>query len=428
MHKEFTLVTRNEAIARYQVDAFIYESREAFMDQVEEDTYFYIHEGDLTLTGNFVLDLERTEKGEYINGFIIIGNLDVSGNIVNDEGDYGPVLYVAGNVSCQSMLIGGSPVRVTGNVTAREVILLYYNHGWMQCDGVFRAPVMLVDDYYLMPGKKEITLFYYNDRNPASPEENEYAEDEDGDRIFSPRLRALLNNPLTTDVEELGRDLANGELVLASQERDAAWWAMKVGKNYRDLKRVPMAFRTRELCMQAMSHCIQALTWFPREYINEALAFEAAAKNGMALRYLPDELITRALCYLAVKHGGLLRTDIPERLYEPQLLEMAIMVKDFQMEFIPVEMITKKLLVTYVKQGRGAWLDRYCSQSGVSKQEVLQEVIDSGIKYVENIFNWHLSVDTYAYAKHCYDNPEYQEEWEGLVQRFARKIGRIRIE
>lgn len=75
MHKEFTLVTRNEAIARYQVDAFIYESREAFMDQVEEDTYFYIHEGDLTLTGNFVLDLERTEKGNISTDLLSSGIL-----------------------------------------------------------------------------------------------------------------------------------------------------------------------------------------------------------------------------------------------------------------------------------------------------------------------------------------------------------------
>ena len=65
------------------------------------------------------------------------------------------------------------------------------------------------------------------------------------------------------------------------------------------------------------------------------------------------------------------------------------------------------------------------AESGVSKQKVLERVMADDIKYLENIFNWHLSATTYAYARQRYDKLEYTAEWNAFSERFARKIARL---
>lgn len=428
MLREFQIVPAQQALNQHQVQIKVLEGEEAFMDMIGTDGYFYVYKGDLHLEGDLILDTGKLDKmpdGRPMQGFVVIGHLTVDGGILNEEGDYGPFLYVAGNLTCRNLLIGGSPVRVEGNVKVAEMILLHYNHGWMRCDGLITAPIMIVDDYYLMPSRKEISQFYYNDRDPESPEANECGESEDGDLVISENLRVLLSNPMTTNFEEIRRDLAAGESVVQPQERTLEYWRNKVRRNWRDLKRVPMEMRTSNLCQEAMAYYIGALQYFPPGAITPELATVAAARDGKALRYLPPELITRELCYIAAEHGAILKYDIPERLYEHALLCTVIKNNDWQMEHVPVVFITEDMLVLYVKSGRGAWLDRYCQQAGVSKQRVLERVIADDIKYLENIFNWHLSPATYAYAQQRYDKPEYADMWEALHQRFARKIGRL---
>jgi hypothetical protein len=428
MLKDFQIVSAEQAMNQYQIQAKILESEEVFMDMIGTDGYFYVHQGDLHLQGNLILETDKLDNmpdGRPLMGFVVIGNLTLDGGVLNETGDYGPVLYVAGNLTCRNLMIGGAPVRVEGNVWVEEVIMLHYNHGWMQCDGTFFAPIMIVDDYHLMPFRKEISQFYYNDNDPESPEENECRESEDGDRGISENLRVLLNNPLTTDFEEICRDLAAGESVLQPQKTTPEYWRNKVRRNWRDLKRVPMEMRTGNLCHEAMTSYIGALQYFPPGSITREVATAAAERDGEALRYLPPELITRELCYIAAKHGAVLGHDIPEQFYEQELLCNVIKENDWQMEQVPIAFITEDMLVLYVKTGRGAWLDRYCQQSGISKQKVLERVIVEDIKYLENIFNWHLSPATYAYAQQQYDKTEYVEMWKAFNERFARKIERL---
>ncbi|RAJ79034.1 hypothetical protein CLV59_10694 [Chitinophaga dinghuensis] len=428
MQHTFQLVPKTTVITRYQLDSRIFESPEAFHELTDPDTWYYLHEGNLNINGHFVIELDNLPEGpdgKHIEGYIIDGDLHVSGNIINDIGDYGPVLYVAGNITCQSLLIGGAPTRVTGDIIAKEMILLHYNHGWMKCDGVFRAPVMVVNDYHLPEANKNITQFYYNDRDPEMPAENECQEDDNGDDVISPNLSHLLNDQLTTTFEEIQQDLAAGETVLAPVERDANWYLQRVQRNYNDLKRVPTTYKTPELCHAALQKGIGALKYFPQAMLTPALAVEVAAIDGMALRYLPDELITSELCHLAVKHGALLRSDIPEQFYDADIILQSVRYRDFQMEYVPVAYITEELMAEYVKIGRGAWLDRYCQSANISKERVLQSVIDSGFNSLEPVFSWHLSATTYQYAKAKYDTPEYRTEWDNLILRFGNKVKRV---
>ncbi|NML41893.1 polymer-forming cytoskeletal protein [Chitinophaga sp. G-6-1-13] len=428
MLREFQMLTAEQALNQHQIQIKVLESEEAFMDMIGTDGYFYVHKGDLHLQGDLIIDTDRLDNmpdGRPPLGFAVIGNLTVDGGILNETGDYGPVFYVAGNLTCRNLMVGGAPTRVEGDVRVEEMIMLHYNHGWMQCDGTFIAPIMIVDDYHLMPFRKEISQFYYNDNDAESPEVNECGESEDGDPVISENLRVLLNNPLTTDFEEIRRDLAAGESVTQPEEKTLEYWRNKVRRNYRDLKRVPMEMRTSNLCDEAMAYSVASLEYFPPGSITPELAAAAAERDGKALRYLPSELITRELCYLAAKHGAILKYDIPERFYEHALLCNVIKVSDWQMEHVPIVFITEDMLVLYVKAGRGAWLDRYCQQSGVSKQKVLERVMADDIKYLENVFNWHLSATTYAYARQRYDKPEYAEAWTAFNERFARKISRL---
>jgi hypothetical protein len=423
MNAIFDIIPLTDAIAKFRIDENIYESRDMFEDIVKADARFYLYEGDLALDDHFMLDADNLQKGT--EGYIINGNLKVKGNIINEEGDYGPALYVAGSVECSSMLIGGAPVHITGDVTAEEVIMLHYNHGWMRCPGMFTAPVMIGEDYHFVPDRKNISNFYYNDHDPASPKENECFENDTMDQHISENLLALLDNKLTTTFEELRYDLAAGESVLRPVERNVHYWRRKISRNYRDLKRVPFELRTHELCMQALGKSVSAIQYFPSALITPELIEQAVNISGTALRYLPETVITRELCIMAAAKGAIIDLDIPERFYDDALLQILIRHSDFQMERIPLAYIKEELLVTYVKTGRGAWLDKYCDITGVSKERVLYRVIDGGVQYLENIFGWHFSADTYAYAKSIYGNETYSKEWTEITQKYKRKLERL---
>lgn len=401
MKTVFEIISLKDAIALYNIDENVYESKEVFEDQAEPDNSFYLHKGDLVLDDHFILEYDQN-----IHGYIIDGHLTVKGNIVNEEGDYGPTLYVKGNVACRSLLIGGSPTHITGNVTAEEVIMLHYNHGWMKCPGVFTAPIMIVENYHFIPSAKNISRCYYNNEDITSTEEEE-------------NISSYLDNPLTTTFEELRYDLAAGEYVLNPTERDIHYWTKKVNHNYRDLKRVPLAMRTLEFCMQAAEKSIFALEDFPPALFTPELAHNIVSKNGMALRFIPDALITQELCYKAADTGAIIDQDIPERFYNATLFNILIRRDDWQMARVPAAYITEDLLVLYVQNGSGGWLQKYCDAAGVSKDHILQRVIDSDIQYVENIFSWFLTEERYEYCKAKYG---HTKEWPLIIEKYKKKL------
>lgn len=453
MNNIFRLISTSEAIAQHHINEQIYDSKELFHDILSADTYFYLHEGDLDLSSHFILDTDTmapTSDGKQIEGYIITGNLSVTGNIINENGDYGPVLYVTGNVSCANLLIGGSPVHITGHVTVAELIMLHYNHGWMTCGGMITAPVFIAEDYHFVPARKNITAFYYHDEDPDAPEENERQRNEEGAVVIPAQLQRLLNNSLTTTFEELQRDIAAGESLLQPQARDSAYWDAKVANNWRDLKRVPPPFQHREMYLSALDKDARALDYFPDtllkdpsflmaaldktittlkhfpdSLLDEQLAAYAVGRSGVALRYLPEHLITQELCYLGVEQGASLTADIPERFYEPELLRIAITKWDQQIQFLSPVWLSEDLLVAYVKVDRGAFLDKYCQQGNVSKSRVLERVLEDGVEHMENLFCWHLSLMVYEVARKMYDNDHYRKEWEAVTERYAHKIARF---
>ncbi|RKH70319.1 leucine-rich repeat domain-containing protein [Corallococcus aberystwythensis] len=104
----------------------------------------------LVLTGNVVMphDLgldfrqgifaQDDEDAPPFVGLIVRGNLTVEGCVLNWENDFGPLLYVHGNLVAKSIAIGGTRLHVTGDVTTGDLVAVY-NHGSVTVGGNLKA-------------------------------------------------------------------------------------------------------------------------------------------------------------------------------------------------------------------------------------------------------------------------------------------------
>ena len=444
MHNSaFKLVTIKEVKSKYP---FLHDHQGFdYFDQWDDDNFFLVADKDVFFDSNFHLDIyEDKIKKWYLNifdlpfktidefrieGILIDGNTFINGSIINAEGDYGPYVFINGNVSCKSLLVGGSCVEINGNVTAKEVVMTYYNHGNFNCTGLIEAPVFIVTDHNTKFAERKNDLFYYNDTDDIHPENECEYDDETGDEIISNQLRKLLDNPLIETFEELERDLARGELVLKQSKpgfKTFAYWELRVRTNYRDLKLVPSQYKTKELCEVALENTFHALPYVNKEFITPELCEKLVKKDGFAIQLIPDHFITKDLCFKAAESGTILRL-IPGEYYSEELIVLVFKNGKHEPDIndVPLQFITKSLLVEYVKLGKGLWLDKACKGNGIDKLDVLKLVIKSGVEYLENIFGNHFSQETADYAALVYDNESFKVIWNNYVQKYKHKFERL---
>ncbi|WDF59436.1 polymer-forming cytoskeletal protein [Flavobacterium sp. KACC 22758] len=436
----FKLITIAEIKNKYP---FLTEDEKFdYFDEWEDEDFFLTAEEDVNFEGSFYLDLYEDKEKKWlakllnlpakkieeirIEGIFINGNFSVNGSIINCEGDYGLYVFISGSVNCQSLLLGGANVEVKGNVTAKEVVMTYYNHGSFNCSGLINSPVFIVTDHNTAFAERKNDLFYYNDRDEIDPKNECEYDDETDEEIISNELRKLLDNPLIETFEELERDLARGELVLKQNNPPAKtykYWHDRVLANYRDLKLVQKEFKTEELCNLALNITFHALPFVDQDLITSELCEKLVSKDGFAIQVIPDEFITEALCFKAAENGTTLRL-IPEDYYSEELILLVFKNGRHQPDIndVPSQFITENLLVEYVKIGKGLWLDKACKATGIDKLQVLKQVIDSGIEYLDNIFGNHFSKETVEYAFSVYKN---QEDWKKYVQKYKQKFERL---
>ena len=437
----FKLITIAEIKTKYPF--LIEDEKFDYFDDWENEDFFLIAEEDVNFEGNFYLDLYEDKEKKWlanvlklpikkveeirIEGVLINGNLSVNGSIINAEGDYGPYVFINGNIICQSLLLGGANVEIKGNIEAKEVVMTYYNHGSFNCTGLIDSPVFIVNDHNTTFAERKNNLFYYNDRADDVDLKNECEyDDETGDEIISNELRKLLDNPLIETFEELERDLARGELVLKQNNPPAKtyeYWRDRVLANYRDLKLVPKQFKTEELCNLALNITFHALPFINQDLITYELCEKLVSKDGFAIQVIPDHFITNELSFKAAENGTLLRL-IPEEYFSEDLILLVFKNGKHEPDIndVPSRFITENLLAEYVKIGKGLWLDKACKQNGIDKLHILKQVIDSGIEYLDSIFGNHFSKETVDYAFSVYKN---QENWNKYVQKYKPKFERI---
>lgn len=439
----FELITIKEVKSQYSFLPY-YETFDYFEDWDDED-FFLVAKEDVNFEGNFYLDLYEDKEKKWlakvlnlsikkveetrIEGILINGNLSVNGSIINAEGDYGPFVFVSGNINCQSLLLGGANVQINGNIIAKEVVMTYYNHGSFNCAGVIDSHVFIVTDHNTTFEDRKNQLFYYNDRANDMDSENECEYDEvTGDEVISNNFRKLLDNPLIETFEELERELARGELVLKQNNpppKTYEYWHARVSENYRNLKLVPKEFKTEELCLLALEKTYHVLPFVNQDLITYELCEKLVTKDGFAIGEIPDEFITQSLCFKAAESGTMLRLIPPEFYFEELIISVFKYGKhEPDIKDVPSEFITKNLLQEYVKIGKGLWLDKACKENGIDKIEVLKKVIDSGIEYLDTIFGNHFSKETVDHAFGVYST-QNKEEWDKYVQKYKSKFERF---
>lgn len=440
-NSNFKLITIAEIKTQYP---FLTEDEKFdYFDEWQDEDFFLTAESDVNFEGNFYLDLYEDKEKKWlakllnlpakkieeirIEGIFINGDFSVSGSMINAEGDYGPYIFIRGNVNCQSLLLGGANVEIKGNVTAKEVVMTYYNHGSFNCTGLIDSPVFIVTDHNTTFAERKNDLFYYSDRHDDVDPKNECEyDDETDEEIISNELRKLLDNPLIETFEELERELALGGLILKQNNppsKTYEYWRDRVLANYRDLKLVPKQFKTEELCNLALNITYHALPFVDQDFINSELCEKLVSKDGFAIQVIPDEFITKELSFKAAENGTMLRL-IPEEYYSEELIVLVFKNGKHQPDIndVPSKFISENLLVKYVKIGKGLWLDKVCKENGIDKLQVLKQVIDSGIQYLDNIFGNHFSKETVDYAFSIYKN---DEDWNKYVQKYKQKFERI---
>jgi hypothetical protein len=442
MHNSvFKLITIKEVKNQYPF-LLDYEGFDYFEEREEED-FFLVAAENVSFEGNFYLDLYEDREKKWLStvlnlplkemedirivGILINGNFSASGTIINADGDYGPYVFIRGNVSCQSMLLGGSYVEIQGDVWAHEVVMTSYNHGYFKCSGCVEAPVFIVEDHYTTFADRKNNLFYYNDKTEYSDPVNNCEYDEESDEeVISIELRKHLDNPLITTFEELKRELEEGELVLKESNppmKSDEYWRKRVLSNYRDLKIVPLSFKTAALFEMALNITYHALAFVDEDFITPELCEKLVSKDGFAIREIPDQFITEELCWKAAQSGTLI-SCIPTEFYSEELIITTFKNGKHEPDIndVPPEFITDSLLEEYVKIGRGLWLDKVCKENGKDKLSILKRVIDSGIQYLDDVFGYHFSKEAVDYAFSVYKS---QEEWTQYVQKYKVKFERI---
>ncbi len=131
--------------------------------------------GDCEVTGDLVLELGEGFVEE--DGIIVKGNLKVTGNIINKSTDYGPFLFVTGNVTAKNLIAGGSEVVVLGNVTVTGVIFGFYNHGRIKITGKTKAKAIIASDHVVELNSSDIEALTVSGSGPKITEKDKlYAE------------------------------------------------------------------------------------------------------------------------------------------------------------------------------------------------------------------------------------------------------------
>lgn len=100
------------------------------------------------LNGDLLLDADSAwcQTGD-IAGIACLGDLHVSGDIVNLNVNQGPLLFVAGNVYVGNLIKGGAPVVVLGNLTAQGIVVAEYNDGVARIGGDVTAHAVFLLDH-----------------------------------------------------------------------------------------------------------------------------------------------------------------------------------------------------------------------------------------------------------------------------------------
>jgi len=117
---------------------------------------------------------------------------------------------------------------------------------------------------------------------------------------------------------------------------------------------VPEAFRTEELCQNAVKNCGDMLRFVPEKFKTKELCTQATEQDGCALEFVPKEFKTEEFCHKAVEKKGNALEFVPEEFKTQELCTKAIKQKGNALKFVPEKFKTKEFCAEAIKQYGGA--------------------------------------------------------------------------
>jgi hypothetical protein len=320
-------------------------------------------DGDLRIDGDLALDWSDGWAG--CAGLVVKGNLDVAGNLVNENSNNGPFLLVGGNLHAKNVVAGGAFIAIQGDALIDELLLGHYNDGNISIAGTTRAALILSDDHamtvntespywngHAMPYGMPLSDYLHADVKVEIEDDYQHVEDVEElirrIREGKPVVRDANDPRPRKSVEEWMRDIeADGRVIrFAPKElRTYENYLAAVRSNGYALELVPQEFLTDEMLDAALAQNATAIADFPKERITPERARVAVMKDGGNISYVPDALRTPELCMLAIEHetDTLLYPYIPDELFTEAMAERAIEKDPFNLIHIPERFRTPEL-------------------------------------------------------------------------------------
>jgi len=128
-----------------------------------------------------------------------------------------------------------------------------------------------------------------------------------------------------------------------------------IKKNCGDmLEYVPEKFKTKELCTQATEQSGSALEYVPKEFKTEKLCYDAVEKNGTALEFVPKEFKTQELCFKAIEQNGWALKSVPEKFKTLEFCTEAIKQNGLALDYVPKAFRTREFCIAAIRNHSSA--------------------------------------------------------------------------
>ena len=112
------------------------------------------------------LDVDALAAQHKVNTIIFMRDVQMQGNLIQPESDYGPTLVFQGNLTVDNAFFGGSWVEIAGNLTVHNLLVGDYNHGALRVGGQTQAYMVYNSDHAMSFGKKLSARYHLGSDEP----------------------------------------------------------------------------------------------------------------------------------------------------------------------------------------------------------------------------------------------------------------------
>ena len=175
------------------------------------------------------------------------------------------------------------------------------------------------------------------------------------------------------------------------------------------LERVPKELRDKQMCLIAVTNGSQALEYVPAKLRDKQMCLTAVTNDGQALIHVPAKLRDKQMYLTAVTHYGYALMHVPYELRDKQICLAAVTNDGQALEHVPYELRDKQICLTAVTNDGPAL--EYVPAELRDKQMCLAAVTDYGPAMafvpgelrdtIKNELNKHTNESIITYLARC---------------------------